>query len=72
MFLETLLRHVKTARFLGDSLESLKRNVFKRINLAIKKIGENDPRLATHLKGSLKFGNTLVYQPEREIPWCYT
>ena len=57
---------------LGDEVEKMKRNVVKRINIAIRKIGEHDERLAKHLKASIKCGNSIVYQPTEPVDWLFT
>lgn len=57
---------------IGDDLRNLRRRVSDRIKAALEKISESDPRLAAHLDSSIIRGVSLVYKPEKNIPWCFS
>lgn len=56
---------------MGDELKALRRRVSDRIKAALEKIAESDPLLTAHLDCSIERGVTLVYKPEKNVPWSF-
>lgn len=49
----------------GAAAERARTNVKRRLQLAIRKIGEHDPELARHLGWAVRTGTFCTYEPDR-------
>jgi len=53
-----------------DDVSKVRRRIARVINIAIDKIEENDPDLATHLRNSIRTHINMSYAPDRPIDWA--
>jgi hypothetical protein len=74
--LDALVRHLSSAyglggraRRTGDPAERARSAVGWRIRSALRRIQDSDPRLAQHLRESLRLGTFCVYDPQPPVRW---
>jgi len=53
-----------------DDVSKVRRRIARVINIAIDKIEQNDPDLATHLRNSIRTHINMSYMPDRPIDWA--
>ncbi|OXM49446.1 ATP-binding protein [Amycolatopsis alba] len=56
-------------RRLGDEAERARKTVTARIRDTLRKLDEQHPALATHLRASVTTGSSCRYAPEDKVPW---
>jgi hypothetical protein len=56
-------------RRLGDEAERARKTVTARIRDTLRKLDDQHPELATHLRQSVSTGATCVYQPGSPVRW---
>jgi hypothetical protein len=57
------------ARTTGSSAERARSTVTQRIRAAIRRLDDVDPRLARHLRASVRTGVYCSYRPEEPVVW---
>ncbi|MFJ8916467.1 ATP-binding protein [Amycolatopsis sp. NPDC102389] len=56
-------------RRLGDEAERARKTVTARIRDTLRKLDEQHPALAAHLRASVTTGSSCRYAPEDKVPW---
>ncbi|MFI6306099.1 ATP-binding protein [Amycolatopsis thailandensis] len=56
-------------RRLGDEAERARKTVTARIRDTLRKLDEQHPALATHLRASVTTGSSCRYAPDDKVPW---
>ncbi|MEU3766808.1 AAA family ATPase [Amycolatopsis keratiniphila] len=56
-------------RRLGDEAERARKTVTARIRDTLRKLDEQHPALAAHLRASVTTGSSCRYAPEEKVPW---
>ncbi|MBB5857276.1 ATP-binding protein [Amycolatopsis umgeniensis] len=57
------------SRRLGDEAERARKTVTARIRDTLRKLDEQHPALAAHLRSSVTTGSSCRYAPEDKVPW---
>jgi hypothetical protein len=57
------------ARRLGDEAERARKTVTARIRDLLRRLDDQHPALATHLRGSVSTGVTCRYHPDQNLSW---
>ena len=57
------------SRRLGDPVERARTTVTARIRDVLRRLDEQHPELAAHLRASVTTGRTCVYRPDRPVLW---
>lgn len=57
------------ARRTGDAVERARKAVYNRVRDTLRRLEDELPELALHLRNGIKTGRTCVYTPERPIHW---
>ncbi|WP_181775277.1 ATP-binding protein [Amycolatopsis pittospori] len=73
---DTLLSELRSAaglggrtRRLGDEAERARKTVTARIRDTLRKLDEQHPALAAHLRASVTTGSSCRYSPDDKVPW---
>ncbi|MEU3623090.1 ATPase [Amycolatopsis coloradensis] len=56
-------------RRLGDEAERARKTVTARIRDTLRKLGDQHPALAAHLRASVTTGSSCRYAPDGQVPW---